>query len=69
MSKYSEEIIKQAERLTEKHRSAGSPHITRLDAIKAAIVSCEFAIDSGNTLDEHMWNELHQVKSYLEELL
>jgi hypothetical protein len=85
MSKYSEGTIKQAEELIEKHAKS-SIHIgwhrnwlddsilkkDTISAIKAAIVSCEFAIEEVNRYADHDdigLEYLNDLKRYLEELL
>lgn len=74
--KYSEEVIKQAEELIQKHSLINEgietplSNTTFVKAVKAAIVSCEFAIPytaAFSALNER--GTLEQIKSYLEEIL
>ena len=77
--KYPEAIIKQAEELIEKIHSQISysdfatakinKSLSIEKAIKAAIVSCKFAMSKLNPEGSKEYMEFEQIKQYLEELL
>lgn len=77
MSKYSEEIKKQAEELIDKHymiiagdwcKHQDDEPIVKINAIESAIVSCEFALEYELSFDP-AWKGVRLIKAYLESLL